>query len=667
MPLKKSSLLLSRRAFSLTAGSTIVAACAGLRDGVAQHSGPNQWGRSDESEASTGDERRELHENRRAAVSVVDFGARAGGRTSDGLTNHRAFQAAVEYLYQMGGGELYVPMGRYALDVARPVIVPSNITIRGERGVSVIEPDISTVTDVASRPFPLASGGVFVSGNPITFERAAMERGTGCRNIHFDGIAIECDFVRGTLSAGQQLRGIAIYATTDVTVTNCRVENLPNTGIGIVDCRDVRITNNRVIDNGFGAPDTAMETRNGISASGLILHEYRADNSSAIIISGNICNYNHDEGIQYGLQCGVIVANNVCIGNGDLGIEGDTGFSTKTTQASLGFEIPSQALVVGNFVDGRKRDGALGLGGISFSGGNEGNVRIAENMVRNVAGKMGISAIQNAGGLVVIEGNTIDRCSPGPKQNQISVNAQNVRVTGNTITRPAHDNLHDAIFVYGNAQVVTIEGNFSDVVPGYSLFVGTSNESFTLLQVAGNTFSGSGADSIIFKPTVACVPSLISVCSNNLLNVNGSGLSAPRAITLKMTDSSSAVRIQKLVIRNNTITYAKATEYAVGLLGFQSGAIEEAGISGNDFGFPFMPKGSRCVDDPKAVVGDMTMEAANNLPGQRILYLDHRPSSGRWVVGDRVNNSNPGGMPVAGWICVASGSPGAWKAYGRLV
>jgi len=42
------------------------------------------------------------------------------------------------------------------------------------------------------------------------------------------------------------------------------------------------------------------------------------------------------------------------------------------------------------------------------------------------------------------------------------------------------------------------------------------------------------------------------------------------------------------------------------------------------------------------------------------------PSSGTWVQGDSVRNSTPTAGNTPGWICVASGTPGTWKAMANL-
>ena len=42
------------------------------------------------------------------------------------------------------------------------------------------------------------------------------------------------------------------------------------------------------------------------------------------------------------------------------------------------------------------------------------------------------------------------------------------------------------------------------------------------------------------------------------------------------------------------------------------------------------------------------------------------PTSGTWVVGDRVFNSAPAAGGAPGWVCTTAGTPGTWKAQAVL-
>lgn len=42
------------------------------------------------------------------------------------------------------------------------------------------------------------------------------------------------------------------------------------------------------------------------------------------------------------------------------------------------------------------------------------------------------------------------------------------------------------------------------------------------------------------------------------------------------------------------------------------------------------------------------------------------PSAGSWTAGDVVWNTAPAAAGRIGWVCVTSGSPGTWKAWGPI-
>lgn len=602
--------------------------------------------------------------------NLLQFGALTTGNTADGMTNYHAFVNAIAFLSAFGGGELFVPPGNYALNVAVPVIVPSNITIRGVPGSTVIFPDVSTVVDVATRPFPLASGAVFVAGNPSTGQRAATVYGTQCTNVHFEGIEVECVYTQGTLTSGQQLRGIEITDTEDASVTNCRVQNLPNTGIYLLGCIDFRIQSCRAIGCGYGQPDNVIATRNGISSAGYSTFANRLSESYSGIVSNNICNYNHDEGIQYGFTCGMLVESNVCIGNGDLGIEGDTSFATTVTAAQLGHEVPSQAMVIGNYIDGRKADGTLGGGGIGFGGGNEGTATIANNIIRHISGNIGISATQKSGGSVTIENNLLEYVDPGVNRHQIQVSVAWARIVGNTIRNPGSTHPHDAIFCFSTVQNVFIEDNYSDAVPFSFIRIGADNPGFSTFVAKGNTSMGSGVDSIVFAPSVALNATLVDISDNTLYGVNASAAATSRAINIKASSNAYLASVASFVCRGNTVAYAGATLYPVGFNNLQGAAVANVDIRMNNFGIPTMPTGVRSYDTGGAAVNIVDQgNVINNVEIQSFaaynLYTDsadyERGTGGRWISNEFTVGTERLGAGVSRALAFEIGGIKGWK------
>lgn len=57
--------------------------------------------------------------------------------------------------------------------------------------------------------------------------------------------------------------------------------------------------------------------------------------------------------------------------------------------------------------------------------------------------------------------------------------------------------------------------------------------------------------------------------------------------------------------------------------------------------------------------------AGNNIKGQSATVIGtDDPSSGTWVVGDTVFNTNPAGTAPYAWLCTGAGSPGSWRPIG---
>lgn len=50
----------------------------------------------------------------------------------------------------------------------------------------------------------------------------------------------------------------------------------------------------------------------------------------------------------------------------------------------------------------------------------------------------------------------------------------------------------------------------------------------------------------------------------------------------------------------------------------------------------------------------------------KVCYGGSAPSSGTWRTGDIILSNTPVSGGYIGWICVESGTPGVWKAFGNI-
>jgi len=63
---------------------------------------------------------------------------------------------------------------------------------------------------------------------------------------------------------------------------------------------------------------------------------------------------------------------------------------------------------------------------------------------------------------------------------------------------------------------------------------------------------------------------------------------------------------------------------------------------------------------------DLTVAGAIRFQGKKFESLDAIPSSGTYLKGDVVWNSNPQPTGYVGWVCVREGTPGEWKPFGQI-
>ena len=56
----------------------------------------------------------------------------------------------------------------------------------------------------------------------------------------------------------------------------------------------------------------------------------------------------------------------------------------------------------------------------------------------------------------------------------------------------------------------------------------------------------------------------------------------------------------------------------------------------------------------------------SSLAGLNVTAGAAAPTTGMWARGDIRFNSAPSAAGPAGWVCVAAGTPGTWKAMGNL-
>lgn len=505
-------------------------------------------------------------------LDVRWFGAKSNS-ISSGLINREAIQNAIKAAKTYGISSVIIPGGEYTLNVAKPIIIPSNIMIEGIPRCTIIKPDVSTASPTTDRPYPLTKDAVFATGDletGIQFNINEGSVGTG-ENIYFYGIDIYCDYERGTFPDENQLKGINVTYTDNVQIENCKVENMPHTGIYVLASRNFKIINNYCIGNGFG--NEIPRTRNGIASAG------SASTSPLFpcyngIISGNQCNFNYQEGIQYAAIRGVVINANNCLGNGHLGIEGDNGYDTTQTEEISGIEVASQAIISNNYVDGRKEDNTFAQGGISFAGGNEGTVIISNNMIRNIVGTSAISATQNNKGILTIEDNTIYNCDPSDPRHIISIKAEKATIQNNKVYKSG-TTFSNFLYIQGASEQITVKNNYCEKTFGGFIrsFTTAINPKW---DISGNTWLGGGKESVRITCQVDSNWDYLSIKDNKFYDCY-------TEMKLEVA-STRTIIVKKLIISNNDITYIYNPPYAFSFVNVENNSILKAIVKNNDFG-----------------------------------------------------------------------------------
>jgi hypothetical protein len=227
--------------------------------------------------------------------NVKDFGAKGDGKTLD----TKPIQQAVNACFKDGGGEVFLPAGKYLVGC---IILKSNINLNVGSGAvllgstnrsdyKIIVPDYESRTKnlYVNRSILYAENAenVSVTGNGIIdgqgtdkafgvtrpqTNRPFLARFTGCRNLVIrditmlesanwtcfllgcNGVLIDGLKIKNTIRANRD--GLDIDCCEDITVSNCRINSmddaivLKSTGPAIT--RNINITNCRVSSHASG-------------------------------------------------------------------------------------------------------------------------------------------------------------------------------------------------------------------------------------------------------------------------------------------------------------------------------------------------------------------------------------------------------------------------------
>ncbi|WP_322037189.1 hypothetical protein [Burkholderia cepacia] len=632
------------------------------------HSGPAGGDNVGFIQRTSGATLRTMQDKARETISILDnVGRKDVADPANAEYVRQAAQEIITWLGEHGGGCILYPAAVYAGDVSVPLIVPSGVEVRFDRGAElVIIP--STIPYNGDRPYPLAAGGVFVTGDPHTGLRAgqvirstdglaAIDPSTVVRDVWFTDVVIRAPRQTGQLPVGYWLNGISNFFAHGGGMRGCIVRNLPNTGLYALGCKNFSMMDVEAQECGFGGTDPA--SRNGISSIGHVDLENPAMCSESVHLVNVRSHRNRDEGVQYGLVAGNILADISCHGNGHLGIEGDSSFSIAATAAALGYEIPGTTIMTGIDIDGRKPDGTLGRGGISGLAGNEGRFIISSAVIRNTQGDPGVAIGQQNGGVVEASGLHLENVSPGPTYHQVQIQAADVSLSNVRVRKPGVTNSNAAILLFGHLESISTRNIDVDA--------GLTNAVSVLLNTPGSLKRAKFHD-VNTAGVVECGIDVrinapqdiehLSFSDCDLLNVNSSGVTDKTAIRIRASSAVESVVVRQMTLAGVVASYAGRTYYPLGLQNLPAGAVQRLHVVGCDLGQPELPWGRRLYDIASAVSVDAMHDVGNRLPGRRIVYVESMPTSGEAVLGDKFILQPPRPAQPEGWLCSVSGTIG---------
>jgi parallel beta-helix repeat protein len=584
------------------------------------------------------------------------------GKDPDGVTaDNTRIQLAIQTAHNTGVNAVFIPSGvTYMIDVQNPIIVPSNMTILGVKGETLLKVIPSSVKNSANAT-TMGINSMFVPGD-LTTKLCYTYSNMGT-NIHFDGLVLDGNYsaINQTgFDATANSKGINASYVDNISITHCKIRNFLGSGIYTAGCSRQIITDNVCHDNGYLS---VPASKNGISLAGWYDNGGPYGLYYDAIVSRNIVHNNHDEGIMFSYQKRILISDNIVHDNGDRGIEGDASFQTTDS----GDNVPGDVSIVNNFV----YDNATH--GITIDSSNNQKIKISGNTVRNCQ-SYGISVNQSSGAEVKISDNLLFNVgykSDGNLYHGIQVNADEITVQNNTLNKVGVGSSSPGSGIaISRGLNILVTGNKVSAAQVHGISVNPVNQSaigthVNSVIVSSNIINKSKAHGINIGGSMPSNTNYnrirqITINGNNVFDYNeGNAAHQGYGIIIR-----SDVNADSVVVNGNTVYEDRATRLGAGAIFFQSttnGKIVFASVTGNE-----ISNGSDWVAlDGYQYITYATVEN-NSLYGQRIVRGTAPPTTNIWQTGDRVINTAPSAGGYLGWVCIANGTPGTWKGYGAI-
>lgn len=600
-----------------------------------------------------------------AVVNVKDYGALGDGSNNDTTAINSALSAGV--------GGVYFPPGTY--NVNDTLVVASNTTIFSEGYATVIQ----------------------TSNNKTTFSVS------NCSNVVFDSLIVQGKGINDTApvtnNSGGTAFGILVSGSNNIHIQNCKVLYCKNIGIWVNQTNDYWIQNNIVQGTG---PDPSLPNGSTlVSQFGICIGELTSvtySNQVAFFnanIVGNKVSYTHDP-----LFAGPGIGNVNILNNSISNASNHGGYfypgynwliegNYFTSFYSQGFKfqfyanvnnsneyVPKNITCSNNIVEGA-REGqwsiAAGLIDEIDGSGNSAksrrqylNINILNNTIIPAGGR-GITIQQSFNS--TISGNTIQRSEYG-----VYVINFTGSIDGNTIYGCDYTPI-TAFAPYTDSTVIS-----NNKIIGGAGFANVGTQSY----INGEAFLGFATwqpNSQYIATDVVKNGVNVYICATGGVSASSGG---PTGTGSGITDGTVVWNFYNTVayfsggyisIRDNEVTQNANDKASYSVVAEDSTLTVE--VTNNTFP-PFKTDGSTNLNwsivatvrhmDGNISGGFISGAGAatysiytQGIPG-RNFYGTAAPSTGTWVVNDKVWNTAPTAGGTLLWTNVSSGTPGTWKA-----
>jgi len=317
---------------------------------------------------------------------------------------------------------------------------------------------------------------------------------------------------------------------------------------------------------------------------------------------------------------------------------------------------------------------SIGFGGVGIlHDGGSYISKIVNCKINNCKSNIKLTIVNGSQTDTLIQGNTFGDVWPDREATDYSLNisSNGVRIANNYF-----ETVHDKYSIYGqtSGQALVVSDNYfynsgGCYMLGRTVFSGNTLEApnlidATMVQLRGgrSTFTGNTIDgynaSTLISTGLSVVAGKCSVSGNTFSGFSSKAISTAGGgqtivVGNQITNCiATGISVQGTnnIITNNII---EATSYAINF-----GSSIENVVNGN-----IMVDGNTAnyANKRNHFVGNIGADGKN-----RVISVGASPTSGTWVLGDRVYITNPIAGGTVGFICTVAGTPGTWKSFGTI-